>query len=404
MRENSLATWVIRFIFCIFVILAYNTLNNFGIILSWFEKIINILTPFIIGGVIAFLLFPICKKTEKFLLKTNKPFIIKRVRLFATLIVAFVSALFIGLILLLICPIIYESLINFLNSIPRYVESVQYFINDSLKNAGPVKEIINNAQNTMSFDNFINFFTSLDYNSYFDSITGILFGIFNLIIGAIISIYLLLERAVLKKALLRASRIAFKTRTIARIRRLSLRIAKVIYTFIFGQIIDAFMVACLIGMFLTIFQIDNSAILAVCYLICATIPYFGSMIGVLLVALLSLISGDIHQFLIATPITLIIQQLDANLISPKIVGQAVGIGPLYVILGITLFGGIFGIYGLFLGPPLMAICMELLDDFIRAKEIKTKKNLDSLADSGILSQIKNSVTKKTSEDEKNDKK
>ena len=404
MRENSLATWIIRFIFCIFVILAYNTINNFGTILSWFEKIINILTPFIIGGVIAFLLFPICKKTEKFLLKTNKPFIIKRVRLFATLIVAFVSALFIGLILLLICPIINESLINFLNSIPRYVESVQCFINDSLKNAGPVKEIINNAQNTMSFDNFINFFTSLDYNSYFDSITGILFGIFNLIIGAIISIYLLLERAVLKKALLRAARIAFKTRTIVRIRRLGLRIARVIYTFIFGQIIDAFMVACLIGMFLTIFRIDNSAVLAVCYLICATIPYFGSMVGVLLVAMLSLISGDINQFFIATTITLIIQQLDANLISPKIVGQAVGIGPLYVILGITLFGGIFGIYGLFLGPPLMAICMELLDDFIRAKEIKTKKNLDSLADSGILSQIKNSVTKKAGEDEKTDKK
>ena len=399
MRENSLITWIIRFIFCIFVILAYNTINNFGIILSWFEKIINILTPFIIGGVIAFLLFPICKKTEILLLKTNKPFIIKRVRLFATLIVALMAVLLIMSILLLILPIIYESLTNFLNLVPKYLEGVQSFINENLNNAGPVKEIINNIQNAMSVNNFVNFFTSLDYNSYFDSITSILFGMFNLIIGAIISIYLLLERSVLKKALLRAARITFKSRTIARIRHLNLRIAKVIYTFIFGQIIDALMVACLIGVLLTIFRVENSAILALCYLICATIPYFGSMIGVCLVALLSLISGDIHQFLIASITTLIVQQVDANFISPRIVGQAVGIGPLYVILGITLFGGVFGIYGLFLGPPLMAICMELLDDFIRSKETKMKKNINSLVDSGILSQIKNSVTNKTSEDE-----
>ena len=399
MRENSLITWIIRFIFCIFVILAYNTINNFGIILSWFEKIINILTPFIIGGVIAFLLFPICKKTEILLLKTNKPFIVKRVRLFATLIVALMAVLLIMSILLLILPIIYESLTNFLNLVPKYLEGVQSFVNENLKNAGPVKEIINSIQNAMSVNNFVSFFTSLDYNSYFDSITSILFGMFNLIIGAIISIYLLLERSVLKKALLRAARITFKSRTIARIRHLNLRIAKVIYTFIFGQIIDALMVACLIGVLLTIFRVENSAILALCYLICATIPYFGSMIGVCLVTLLSLISGDIHQFLIASITTLIVQQVDANFISPRIVGQAVGIGPLYVILGITLFGGIFGIYGLFLGPPLMAICMELLDDFIRTKETKMKKNINSLVDSGILSQIKNSVTNKTSEDE-----
>ena len=144
---------------------------------------------------------------------------------------------------------------NFFNAIPGYLEGIQSFVNENLKNVGPAKEIINKAQDAISVNNFVNFFTSLDYNSYLYSITGILSGVFNLIIGAIISIYLLLERSVLKKALLRAARITFKSRTIARVRRLNLRIAKVIYTFIFGQLIDAFMVACLIGMFLTIFQI-----------------------------------------------------------------------------------------------------------------------------------------------------
>ena len=62
--------------------------------------------------------------------------------------------------------------------------------------------------------------------------------------------------------------------------------------------------------------------------------------------------------------------MDSNFINPKIVGQIVGVKPLYVILGITLFGGIFGVVGLFFGPPLMAVCLEVLDDFIKEKENK----------------------------------
>ena len=161
------------------------------------------------------------------------------------------------------------------------------------------------------------------------------------------------------------------------------------------------MVACFIGMFLTIFGIDNSVILAVFYFVCAVIPYFGSIIGVCFVSLLSLMSGNIHQFFIATIIAVVLQQLDANFISPRIVGQAVGIGPLYVILGITLFGGIFGIFGLFLGPPLMAICMELIDDFISCKENERKNNMECLRDIGILSKIKNKVDKSQGSEDKN---
>ena len=84
MKKDTLGMWIVRLIFCIFVILAYNTINNFGMIISWFGKILGFLTPFIIGGVIAFLLFPICKKLETLLLKTKKKFIVKRVRGIAT--------------------------------------------------------------------------------------------------------------------------------------------------------------------------------------------------------------------------------------------------------------------------------------------------------------------------------
>lgn len=402
MRKDTLGTWIVRLIFCICVILAYNMLNNFGMILSWFGQLLGVLTPFIIGGVIAFLLFPICKKLETLLLKTNKNFIMKRVRGIATLIIVLLALFIVGSILFLMTPIIYDSLVIFVQTVPKYLNEVHSFISNNLNTVGPLGNVVENFKSVVSLENITKVFVSLDYNSYVGGITSLFFGMFNFLIGAIISVYLLLDRKFIKKTTIRIARVIFQDNTVKRIGRLGSRIAKVIYTFIFGQVIDAFMVACFIGMFLTIFGIDNSVILAVFYFVCAVIPYFGSIIGVCFVALLSLMSGNIHQFFIATIIAIILQQLDANFISPRIVGQAVGIGPLYVILGITLFGGIFGIFGLFLGPPLMAIFMELIDDFISYKESKRKKNMECLSDMGILSKIKNTIDENQSSDDVND--
>lgn len=391
MKKDTLGVWVIRLIFCIFVILAYNMLNNFGSILSWFGQLLGVFTPFIIGGVIAFLLFPICKKLETLLLKTKKKFIIKRVRGIATLMIVLLALLIVGSIVLLMAPIVYNSVAVFVQAVPKYFNEIQSFISNNLNNAGPFAILAENVKNIISVDNITKIFMPSDYNSYVGGITSLFFGIFNLLIGSIISIYLLLDRKFIKETVIRIARVIFQDNTIKRIGRLWHRISKVIYTFIFGQVIDAFLVSCFIGMFLTIFGVDNGVVLALFYFICAVIPYFGSMIGVCFVTILSLMSGNIHQFIIAIIIAVVLQQLDANFISPRIVGQAVGIGPLYVILGITLFGGILGIYGLFLGPPLMAICMELIDEFISNKEEERKKNMDCLRDTGILSKIKNHI-------------
>lgn len=403
MKKDTLGVWIIRFIFCIFVILTYNMLNNFGSIVSWFGQLLGIFTPFIIGGVIAFLLFPICKKLETLLLKTKKKFIIKRVRGIATLMIVLMALIIAGSVVLLMTPIIYTSVVAFVQAVPKYCNEIQSFISNNLNDSGPFANFVENIKSIISVDNITKIFMPSDYNSYVGGITSVFFGIFNILIGSIISIYLLLDRKFIKETIIRIARVIFQDNTIKRVGRLGHRISKVIYTFIFGQVIDAFLVSCFMGMILTIFGIDNSVVLAIFYFMCAVIPYFGSMIGVCFVATLSLMSGNIHQFFIATIIAVILQQLDANFISPKIVGQAVGIGPLYVILGITLFGGLLGIYGLFLGPPLMAICMELIDDFISNKEEERNQNMECLRDTGILSKIKNHIDLDHNSDDKNDK-
>lgn len=386
MKKSNFGVWVVRFIFCLCVIAAYKTFDNVEVIFGFVGSLISTLTPFVIGGVIAFFLYPICKKTEILLRKTNREFVLKHTRGIATLIVILATLLVVTVALLLIVPIFYNSIVGFVSLLPGYLNEIQTILTNWFGNSVWIDQVVAGMKGYLTFDNLAAILSSVDIGSYAASITQFFVGVFNALIGFIISIYLLLDRASLKKALIRISRLSIKERYTHRMEQLCSRISSVIYNFVFGQALDALIVATIIGVLLTLFKIPNSVLLAVVYFLFALIPYFGSTIGVICVALLSLLFGGIQPCIIGGIIALAMQQLDSNFINPRVVGHAVGIRPLYVILGITLFGGLFGLVGLFLGPPMMAIVLELLEAFLQGKERKRK-----LKERSLLSQVKSSL-------------
>ena len=193
----------------------------------------------------------------------------------------------------------------------------------------------------------------------------------------------MLERYSIKKNTLRFLNVTLKEDTTNRIKNLWRKSQTIIYTFIFGQILDAFIVGCSLGIILGVLRIKNSVVLAFIYFVLAIIPYFGSITAVILIGLFTYVGGDFNKFLTALIVSFVLQQIDSNIINPRIVGQVVGIKPLYVILGISLFGGIFGVVGLFLGPPLMVVCLEFLDEIIKAKELKKNSKEKITNDNGF---------------------
>lgn len=391
MKKTNLSVWIVRFIFCLCVILAFKTVDNLNDIVGWFGWVIGILTPFVIGGSIAFFLFPVCRKTESLLRKTNKPFIVAHVRGIATCLIVLLAVLLLSAALSLVVPMLYQSIASFITSIPSYLQQMMSFLHSHFGDAPWIQQMADAIQNTISLESMAWLFRSMDFNSYVGGITSVFMSLFNVLIGSIIAIYLLLDRASIKKILLRIGTVTIREKHTRRVENLSSRIATVIYTFIFGQVLDALLIATCIGLLLTLFGVPNSIVLAMIYFIFALIPYFGSIVGVIVVALFSLVSGNLQHCLIAAVISLVMQQLDTNLINPKVVGHAVGIRPLYVILGITLFGGMFGIAGVFLGPPLMAIIIELLNDVLQNKETKLTRLKRSNNSKGLFEQIKESV-------------
>ena len=377
LKKNKLGFWVFRLLFCVAVIVIYQVIVNFAIILNFFHHMLRILKPFIIGGSISFLFFPICKRAESLLIKTNKKFIIKHVRGIATFGVMLVTILLIISIIFKIVPILYEAILKFAQDVSYNLTDSYEKLEKKVQNLPVLKGFLVEIENQFSLDTLAKILMSLDYKAYFGGIANLIFKIFNIFVGIIISIYILLERHNIKKTVLRVCGVTLSLQTTNRILRLWKKIKNIIYIFIFGQIIDAFIVGCCLGIILSFLNIKNSIVFAMIYFIFAMIPYFGSIIAVFFIALLGYVVEDFNGFLTIFILTFLLQQIDSNIINPKIVGQAVGVNPLYVILGITLFGGIFGVVGLFLGPPLMVVCLEMLDDFITTKEnkkIKNKKN------------------------------
>ena len=107
------------------------------------------------------------------------------------------------------------------------------------------------------------------------------------------------------------------------------------------------------------------------------IPYFGAIIAVIIAALITLLTGGIWQALIMVVVVTILQQIDANIINPKILGNSLKISPLLVIFAVAVGGAYFGFWGMFLSVPIIAVFKLLLTDYIeykiKKKEINRRK-------------------------------
>jgi len=126
---------------------------------------------------------------------------------------------------------------------------------------------------------------------------------------------------------------------------------------------------------LTIMKVKYAVLLGTMIGLFNLIPFFGAIIAVALAALITLFTGGITQALWVIAVLVILQQIDANILNPKIVGDALEISKILIILSVTVAGAYFGILGMFLGVPIVAVIKMMIDDYIENNEEQTTKEL-----------------------------
>ena len=145
----------------------------------------------------------------------------------------------------------------------------------------------------------------------------------------------------------------------------------IFFKFISGQLIDAVVVGILVTVAMSIIGVKYSILLGFIIGLFNIIPYFGAIVAVGLSILITVITGGLSKAFWMALIVIILQQIDSNIINPKIIGDSLEISPLLVIIAVTVGGAYFGVLGMFLAVPVAAVFKIIINDWIEAKKEKS---------------------------------
>ncbi len=365
--------WIYWFTFAVAVIFVYKTLDNFADISIWFSKLLSILTPFLIGILLAYLFYIPCRNIESLYRKIKLKFIRKRARgLSITTVYIIAIVITIGIINVLI-PALSKSVVELANSFPGYYQRAIDYINNMPEESFVKKDVVQESIVKLENIDITKIFSLDNIVNYIKGVVGVASGIFSSFVTIIMSIYILLERGEILKFIKRLNYALFKKEVANAIDDYFMKANEIFFKFISSQVLDAIIVGILVSIAMWLLGVKYWVLLGFMIGLFNIIPYFGAIIGVIIAAIATIFTGGFTQTIWMLIVVVILQQIDANIINPKIIGNALKLSPILVIFSVTVFGAYFGVIGMFLAVPLIALIKILINDFINYRIEKKKE-------------------------------
>lgn len=355
-------------------------------ILEVIGLVIRLLRPVIYGIAIAYILNPIVVFVEKHVSKVVKRVIKKEnkvkkvsrgIGIFAALLfaLAIISALFMMLI-----PELIRSVEDLIEKMPGQITKFMDYIHELRKGDGHQQKLIEAAlvQGSDALQEWAKKSMFTEKNILVVGITELtagviefLVGLLDIVIGIIVSIYALYSK---EEFLGQGRKILYALFTPKRANYMLhvMRKSNSIFGgFIIGKIIDSAIIGVLCFIGVSILRMPYALLVSVFVGVTNVIPYFGPFIGAIPSALLIMIVDPVKGLYFIIFIFLL-QQLDGNVIGPKILGDSTGLSAFWVLFSILLFGGLFGVLGMIIGVPLFAVIYYMIKLYVSQK-LKEKK-------------------------------
>ena len=373
--KNHWKKWVYWFLLGVAIIVVYKLLDNFGDIMGVITKFFDIITPFFVGIFIAYLLYMPCKKIEKAYKKSKLKFARKRARGLSILTVYLIALLIIVILTNFILPVVWESIIDLVNNIQGYFETAIQRYNELPDSSILKSEVVNDAIDEIKNLDIKQYFRLDKILEYIINAINAVTGIFDVFVALIVSVYILAGRKQIITFLKKFATAMLNKKTYQNIDKYFNNTNEIFFKFIASQFLDAVIVGILVTIAMSIMGVKYAPLLGFFIGLFNMIPYIGAIIAVVISSIITLITGGLSQTIWMLIIVIIIQQIDANVINPKIVGQSLKISPLLVIFAITVGGAYFGILGMFLAVPVIAVLKIIVEDYVEYRlSIKEKEN------------------------------
>lgn len=370
-EQRKLTKWLYWFLLGVAIIGVYKLLDNIGQITNWVSGLVKILMPFVVGVLIAYLFYIPCRTLERQYKKIKV--ISKKARALSIITVYLIALLIIVLALTFVVPTIAKSITDFVANFGDYynntVSRIQSLPEDSFWKSDMIMGIIQNF-NQIDLKQYLNIEKLMQYAQGAISAVS---GIFNIFVAFIVSVYLLSERGQILQFFRKLSGAIFNKEAYNMVSRYFNKSNEVFFSFIAGQVLDAIIVGILTSIAMSIIGVKYSILLGFMIGIFNLIPYFGAIIAVIIAIIITIFTGGIGQAILMAIIVIILQQIDANIINPKIIGNSLSISPLLVIFAVTIGGAYFGVLGMFLAVPICTVIKLLIEEYIEYQERKKEQ-------------------------------
>lgn len=337
-----------------------------------FRNISGVLAPFVAGIIIAYILYPLVMWFNRIL---KKIFRLKKdgVRKGLSIFLAYATILtFILFLLFIVVPHIVDSLSNLIGQIPGFYNEALSFIKSLEKKYPDIDFSYLNKILGEVAPQFMDLLKNLATNILpfiYNTGISIIKGVINVFVAIIISCYLLIDKDRLFRGIRRILNVFIASEKLQTGKIHLDRCNKIFSGFVIGKTIDSLIIGVICYIVMRILRLDYSLLISVLVGTTNVIPYFGPFVGAIPSAFILLLIDPV-QCLVFSIWILILQQIDGNLIGPKILGESTGIRPLWIIFAITIGGSLAGVLGMFFGVPLLAIIFYLGDQWLQRREAK----------------------------------
>ena len=330
-----------------------------------FQKIMGILRPFVYGAVVAFLLTPMCRELEITLetwMGADKQ---KRCKYLSILISMVFAIAVVSILVLIVVPQVVRSLVGVVNALPGQLRALNTQIDQLLVDQpdlreqweGFSKQMLNEIEIWRNKDLLPLAQTVLSGTATY--VTSLLVFIKNILLGLVISVYLLATRDQFFAQARLLVRSIFNDVWAERIAGEMHYVSRMFNGFFTGKLLDSLIVGLLCFAGCMIMGFSSPVLISVIIGVTNIIPFFGPFIGAIPCALFLLLSNPVHCLMFIIFI-LVLQQLDGNIIGPKVLGNTTGLSGFWVTFAILLFGGLWGLTGMIVGVPLFAVIYDIV--------------------------------------------
>lgn len=367
---SDMKNWTLLILIAVF---SYWGLNNLELFVGIFKNIFKVLSPFILGGIIAFILNIPMVKIERFLKKKikKKNNLVRIISIILSLLLFVVVIVFIALLLI---PELIENIKMLIDTIPGLLDKTEVFILDLLDKYPDIQvQIKQFFSKTDDISKVITNVLNYCVNGAIGFISSFVSGFITFFTAIVFSIYMLSQKEYLIRGTKKLLYTILNKDKANKVLEIGSMANKTFGKFISGQCMEAVILGVIMFIAFSIFRFPYALIIAVLTAVTALIPIFGALIAMAIGTILIAITNPL-QAIIFIIVFQVVQQIEGNFIYPKVVGKSVGLSPMWTLLAITVGGNLFGIVGMLIGLPLASIIYSIITSLVnnklKEKEIK----------------------------------